>query len=87
MIFRLLVAETNRFASGDNFVKSPTRACLVGLTTLEGRLDDLAVTLAACLAPALAALLGASGVTVEGALGSPFAAVFLAGPGRFNLAL
>ena len=86
-ILRLRDAATNRLASGESLVNSPTRACLAGLTVLEGCLDDLAVTLAAGLAAALAALLGASGVTVEGALGSPFAAVFLAGPGRFNLAL
>ncbi len=87
MIFRLLVAETKRLASGDSFVKRPTRACLVRVATLEGCLDDRAVTLGAGLAAALAALLGARGVTVEGAFGSPFAVVFLAGPGRFNLAL
>ena len=84
---RLLEAATNRLASGESLVKSPTRAFLAGLTVLEGCLDDLAVTLTVGFAAALAALLGASDVTVEGALGSPFAAVFLAGPGRFNLAL
>jgi hypothetical protein len=31
--------------------------------------------------------LGARGVTGEGAFGNPFAAVFLAGPGRFNSVL
>ena len=85
MILRLRVAETNRFASGDSLVKSPTRAGLAGFVARLGRLGNR--DLVAGFAAAFAALLGASGVTVEGAFGSPFAAVFLAGPGRFNLFL
>lgn len=85
MILRLRVADTNRFASGDNLVKSPTRAGLASFVARLGRLAGRDVV-TGCAA-ALAALLGASGVTVEGAFGSPFAAVFLAGPGRFNLFL
>jgi hypothetical protein len=85
MILRLRVADTNRFASGDSLVKSPTRAGFAGFEARLGRLAgrDWVTGFAA----ALAARLGASGVTVEGAFGSPFAAVFLAGPGRFNLFL
>ena len=84
-IFRLLLAETNRFASGESLVKSPTRAPLP--VARGGFLTGLAIDLGAVLEAAFAARLGAIGVTVEGALGRPFAAVFFAGPGRFNLAL
>ena len=87
IIFRLLLAETNRFASGDSLVKRPTRGCLAGLVLLTDLPRLLTVGPAGNFEDALAALLGASGVTVEGAFGSPFAGVFFAGPGRFKLAL
>lgn len=86
-ILRLLVADTNRFASGDSLVKRPTRAGLADLDRLDAVLGDRPEGFAACFEAAFAARLGAIGVTVEGAFGKPFAAVFLAGPGRFNLAL
>jgi predicted ThiF/HesA family dinucleotide-utilizing enzyme len=70
-------------------------ARFTGLAAFEGALDDLAAAfssglttpLAAVLLADLAARFGASGVTTEGAFGKPFAAVFFAGPGRFNLLL
>ena len=73
----------------------PTLARFSGLEAFEGALDDLpaafstglATPLAAALLADLAARFGASGVTTEGAFGKPFAAVFFAGPGRFNLLL
>lgn len=87
MILRLLVAETNRLASGESLVKSPTRAGSACLATLAGFGCDLFAGFLGNFAAALASLRGASGVTVEGALGNPFAVLFLAGPGRFNLVL
>ena len=71
-------------------MKSPMRPGLPGFETLAGLVGRLALFFGAFVVvfeAALAALLGASGVTVEGALGRPFVAVFFAGPGRFNLAL
>lgn len=83
MIFRLIEADTNRLASGDSLVNRPTRARwargLAEAVLFAGFATDLVAV--------FAALLGASGVTVAGAFGSPFTAVFFAGPGRFNLAL
>lgn len=66
-------------------VKRPTRAGFAGFEARAGRLASRDWDTG--FAAAFAALLGASGVTEEGAFGSPFAAVFLAGPGRFNLFL
>ena len=65
----------------------PTRASFGVLGAFRAALDDLPVAFAFGLAAALAARRGASGVTVEGAFGKPFAAVFFAGPGRFKLVL
>lgn len=86
-ILRLLEAATNRLASGESLVKSPTLAGFAALSAFVGALDALPVALAKGLAAALAALLGARGVTAEGAFGKPLAGDFLAGPGRFNLVL
>ncbi len=65
----------------------PTLARFTGLAAFEGAFDGLPAALAKGLVAALAALLGARGVTAEGAFGKPLAADFFAGPGRFNLAL
>ncbi len=65
----------------------PTLARFTGLAAFEGALDDLPAALAEGLVAALAALLGARGVTAEGAFGKPLAVDFFAGPGRFNLVL
>jgi hypothetical protein len=86
-ILLLRDAATKRLASGDSLVNRPTRARLAGLDALEGAFDSLPDAFADGLLVTLAALLGARGVTVERAFGKPLAAVFLAGPGRFNSAL
>lgn len=73
----------------------PTLARFIGLEAFRGALDGLATAFSAGLAEPLAtdlladlaARLGASGVTTEGAFGKPFEVVFFAGPGRFNLFL
>jgi hypothetical protein len=94
-ILRLRDAATNRLASGESLVNRPTLARFSRLGAFEGALDDLPAAFSAGLTTPLAAVLladlaarfGASGVTAEGAFGKPFAAVFFAGPGRFNLLL
>lgn len=68
-------------------MKRPTRARFAALGVFNAALDDLLTAFAAGLLAALAARLGARGVTVAGAFGKPFAAVFFAGPGRFKLFL
>jgi hypothetical protein len=89
VILRRLDAATNRLASGDNRVKRPT---LPGLTDFAGLADlkDLAgfdgfEGLAGFAA--FCSRLAEIGVTEAGAFGNPFAAFFLAGPGRFKLLL
>ena len=93
-IFRLRDAATNRFASGESLVKSPTRLratfCEALGASLTGRFGaTLEIRFETGLAAFLAAAsrLGASGVTVAGVLGNALLPLFFAGPGRFNLVL
>ena len=92
VILRRLEAATNRLASGDNRVNRPTLPGLTGLTdfaVLAG-FEDLAGFDGFAGFAGLAAFwsrLAEIGVTEAGDFGNPFAAFFLAGPGRFKLFL
>jgi len=92
VILRRLEAATNRLASGDKRVNRLTLPGLTGLTdfaVLAG-FEDLAGFDGFAGFAGLAAFwsrLAEIGVTEAGDFGNPFAAFFLAGPGRFKLFL
>jgi hypothetical protein len=91
-IFRRRDFATKRFASGFSLVKMLTRPGLAGLGAFETFIDLAGFVVFATLEGffALATFcsrLAEIGVTEAGAFGKPFAALFFAGPGRFNLVL
>jgi hypothetical protein len=94
-ILRRRDLATNRLASGFSLVKKPTRPGLTArgafetfdtFDTLAGFVDLAILETFAGLA-AFCSRLAEMGVTDAGAFGNPFAALFFAGPGRFNLVL
>jgi hypothetical protein len=101
VILRRLEAATNRLASGDKRVKRLTLPALTGFTAFAV-LADLEVLAGFKDLTGFAGLAGLAGfaglaafwsrlaeigVTEAGDFGNPFAAFFLAGPGRFKLLL